>query len=471
MILTEAQIQAILAGITDPAQRAATEVQIRAANNAAIAEKNRLEAIVAQEQAKDRPIKDQIATLNQNFDNKFNEFQARHQAELEAEKARRRAAEVAQYRERKIAEAGQEIIPGMVYGSTEAEIDASIAAAKGEFQRIKNQYAPQNQRPQGGPPPQGWNNGQPAPQGYQGQPLPPGYQGQPPQYGPTGYQPPPGTNQGFPTAPNPPPVPQNQGGPAGQWGQNISGMTTEQAVRSGAYGQNREQLHANLRNMNGNPLGTDPSNLPRHMTANNGYQGQQYVNLPGGVQQPVSQQMGPVNNPRYPQYQGQNPNQQVPQNQAPQQRVYQPGDVVNGHQWTGQTWVPVAPQNYQPAPPPPPQYQPPPPPPGGGYYQQQPPPGYNGGQGYDQQPPPGYVANNGYSPSQNPYDQGQPGQMSDIAAAQAAVARTHAGQNPVMGQNQGGPEAVRQTQAFAHATGRTPQSEYQQRFADSPPIG
>lgn len=56
-------------------------------------------------------------------------------------------------------------------------------------------------------------------------------------------------------------------------------------------------------------------------------------------------------------------------------------------------------------------------------------------------------------------------------AAMAAIQRTHAGQNPVAGQNPGGLDAMRAAQQYAQQSGGNPVAVFQQRFAPTPPTG
>jgi len=56
------------------------------------------------------------------------------------------------------------------------------------------------------------------------------------------------------------------------------------------------------------------------------------------------------------------------------------------------------------------------------------------------------------------------------AAAMAAVQRTHAGQNPVLGQNAGAPEALHAAQQYGQTNGTNAQQAFSQRFQNTPPV-
>lgn len=74
-------------------------------------------------------------------------------------------------------------------------------------------------------------------------------------------------------------------------------------------------------------------------------------------------------------------------------------------------------------------------------------------------------------PQHAPQQAPQPGQMpmtDPVAQAQAAVARTHAGQNPVMAANPGAQTALATAQNVAQ--GQSPGELFSTRFANSPPV-
>lgn len=104
-----------------------------------------------------------------------------------------------------------------------------------------------------------------------------------------------------------------------------------------------------------------------------------------------------------------------------------------------------------------------------------PPPVYTQGPGGVQVPhgfPSGPVMPRGLAhgiaqPPQPPTFQGGPAAGGDpsLAAAQASVQRTHAGQNPVAGANRGGATAQAETAAFAQGSGQNPGVAFATRFS------
>jgi len=64
------------------------------------------------------------------------ELEQRFQAEREAEAEKRRSAELAAYKERRLREEGEELVSALVGGSSEEEIDDSIDLAKQEYSKI-----------------------------------------------------------------------------------------------------------------------------------------------------------------------------------------------------------------------------------------------------------------------------------------------------------------------------------------------
>lgn len=410
-------------------------------------EKKSAEEARRAEELKKKPLQEQIESMNHTISSRIEETNRMWQNRFDMEARNRRAAELTAYREVALRNAGPEIIPEMVGGGSEQEIDASISKSKNEYARLRREFEQSYAQQQGSR--QESSVSRPATvtnmapiSGGVAAPIPP-----PSVYGQTGAAPPPGVGGGFPSTPNPPPVQMAGTDVSANLMGQISSMTSEEAVRSGVYsGETRARVHAALKGMGITPgnaptLGTNPRFLPQQPAVVHGQ-------LPFGVQQPMTYQQGPAVNPHY-----QNPSPPrpapVPQTQPVYQSTQQPysyqvGDIVNGHQWNGAQWVPVA--MAPPPPPPPPAYAPPPPPPA--YYPGQ--------------------ATNVVQPG--PMGQPPPPQNSDLARAQEAVMRTHQGVNPVLGANPGALDALNDAQAYGRATGRNPQAEYQSRFQPSPPI-
>jgi len=204
--------------------------------------------------------------------------------------ARFRAAELVAYRERVLRQYGDQIISQMVVaGPNETVIDESAKQAhefwKTNIGAVKAHYEAQIAQLQGQQP-----AAQPGAQ-PPGVPAPPANPALPAQ---------PDLSQGFPTATNPQQVVETQG-------PDLSQLTSEQAVRSGAYsGEVRAQILANLAGQQnpGMPLGS----LPRHMVPSQ----PQTVNMPGGVEQPQGHPTGPAAPQGQPQVQPHTPPGQQP---------------------------------------------------------------------------------------------------------------------------------------------------------------
>lgn len=230
------------------------------------------------------------------------ERDARMTAMLEQQAADRRAYELGLYREKVLRDAGPHIMPDLVRGASQAEIDQSLLVAKAEYAHWQQHFQQQFQ-PQGQPP-------QPVP-GQPGQPMQPQQlpttvqtptqvmtQGQPPQQQPQGA-----------TITNPAPQPhQNALDP-----QYVAHMTSLDQVRSGEYAKNREAILARVRQgvtpVPGAQLPMRPM-VPQQNAApppQPGYypQTQQqmpHVAQPGGVMQPTGLPTPPVQNPNMPQH-------------------------------------------------------------------------------------------------------------------------------------------------------------------------
>jgi hypothetical protein len=266
-------------------------------------------------------------------------------AERAASDARFRAAELSAYRERVLR--SQPNIPASmtpwVTGSSEDQIDQSMAEVSAMFQDLQRQFS---------------------------HPVRPAEAVAAPPPNPAYPQVPQTQVSGYPTPVNPLPVTED----AGNVGMDIKSMTSEQAVRGGMYsGEMRAAMHKIIQQQQyqGN-MGSAPRNWQQSPPAIVGYTQQ-----PGGVLQPQGSPIGTA----------------VPA------RIQQPVQ-------------PQAPARAMAAP-----------------------------------------------------------QAQDIrAAAQAAIARTHQGANPMLGDNVGASEALSNARAYASARGIASSNDaFAARFGNSPP--
>ena len=181
------------------------------------------------------------------------------------------AMKLVAYRERALRDVGSDIIPEMVNGGSEEEIDQALEMSKATYNRIASSLKKQFQ----GSAEAASQNASVAHVMQQANP----HYVSPQQDGV------------LPTVTNPIPVSESYG-PATM---DVREMTSEQAVRSGKYGgEVREQLHRMLQAMPG--YRGDPSSAPRS------FAGQQaptvgYVQQPNNVMQPQGHPTGPVNPP------------------------------------------------------------------------------------------------------------------------------------------------------------------------------
>lgn len=312
------------------------------------------------------------AELNQQLQ-AFRQAQQQSTQEIQSLRAHLRATELAAYRERALRAYGDAVLPELVMGSNEAEIDAAAARAAqvyaGMRQRLEADIAARYGIQPGQPPVV--NPGVPTVtipnQTYVPQMVQDG-------------------TSGFPTAVQPN-VPNEATTPT----MDLSQVTTEEAVRAGQWGgELRAQVLNNLRAGGSPGVGANLGTAPRFMGGMAGYQ-----TIPGvpGVQAPVAAPIPPA----------------AGSPQVAGSRFVQPAP--------GQAHAPAqVPGNF-------PQY-----------------PG-------QQQTPPG-------------------GDAAARAAAQAALQRTYAGQNPVVNND---PTARAILQANQHQGGNAAQT-YAARFAPSAPL-
>lgn len=197
------------------------------------------------------------------------------------------------YRERALRDAGQEVIPELVVGVSEAEIDAALDASKSVYKRVQAEFAAKYGRPLPG---NDFNGSIPLNN---------------PAYPVSSND----ANAGLPTPINPVVV---QGLPQGEMPMDIKDLTSEEAVRSGRYsGEMRRQLHGMLKSMGAprNPGWDSPRYLQNNQVVPP--TPMQYVQQPGGVMQPVGSPNAPAINPQMVQQQRLTP-AQVEQQKAQQ---------------------------------------------------------------------------------------------------------------------------------------------------------
>jgi hypothetical protein len=227
---------------------------------------------------------------------KLLQAQQQGQEQIAQLQAHLRATALTAYRERALREVGNAVIPELVNGASEQEIDRSVQIAHEVYNNLHTSFARQYGINPGQPPQQPTGNNGLSPVAV----VPP----QSPYYVP---QPNEVVQQGFPT----PVAPGIQTGPT--ISQDISDLTSEDAVRSGRYsGEIRAQILSNLK-AGGNmplPIGTNP-----RFMSQTGYGTQ----LPNGAMAPPSQPSPQVQRPGYAPPQG------------PGQASY-PGQPVQGAQ-------------------------------------------------------------------------------------------------------------------------------------------
>lgn len=279
--------------LQNPALTPETRSELEATLNHLLSVKAQADAAAEQARAQalqpgDRAIQQGFTELRSSMTTEIQSLNNAWSAKFAAAEAARKKEMLDAYRVSALRAAGDELILEMVASGPEiADIDASIAASKAKYKEIQARVAP--------PPP----------------PAPPTPANPPPavvvqqQFGPTGQPINPQAAAGFPQATNPAPVYNDPNNGTGfQAPEVFQQMTTEEAVRSGAYGKVRQDTINRLRGvttMGGAPLGT----APRYITHPS-----QHVQLPGGVSHPATQPMNPNN----PQPTVQQQVSQVPQN-------------------------------------------------------------------------------------------------------------------------------------------------------------
>lgn len=222
---------------------------------------------------------------------RFEEQQRQSQQMIQQLQSSLYATQLAAYRERVLRAYGENIIPEMVSGNNETEIDASAAASARLFEQYRVRFGVQP------------NSTVPNTPIVQTQETPPVQQ----QF----YEQP--GSAGFPSPVNPGQVQD----PAA--GFDISALTTEESVRQGRWsGELRQQVLDNLRQQSGGGAGgIHLGNQPRFMNPMG------MATLPGGAQHPIAQPMAPAASPQTMQsrvVQQQIPAQQIqPQYQQPSQ--------------------------------------------------------------------------------------------------------------------------------------------------------
>lgn len=234
---------------------------------------------------KDLPKEEKARRRFESLERKIGEERQAREQEATQHQQELRATRLETYKERAIRtvqERGEGILPELVGGRNEDEINASVMIAKAEYTHLRDRFYNEFQQQQG------------IQQQYQQQQD---MAAQVPAVQSPYYTPP---ASGFPSPVNP--VPVVEGTPDLS---AINQMTSEQAVRSGLYAQQRGQLLNYLKsqspNGGGQPLGTDPrmASTPSVMSP------VPHVSIGGGVMQPQGHPTGPA----------------LPPGHTPQQRV------------------------------------------------------------------------------------------------------------------------------------------------------
>jgi len=180
-----------------------------------------------------------------------------------------RRIELDSYKHRRLAEVGvANLIPEFVGGDSPEAIDASILVAQAEYQRLRQKMFQEFAAEHGT---QGTGD---VPSSVGGSPVTPS-----PHFTPN-------EAVGFPSQVNPMPVAEQSIDM-----NTLANMTSEEAVRSGAYEQVRGQLLSNLKQAAGSMGGTPLGSAPRHMAVPSNVP---HVEGPNGVMQPTGYPTGPV---------------------------------------------------------------------------------------------------------------------------------------------------------------------------------
>ncbi len=252
----------------------------------------------------DQQVVSRLSEVERNLAQERANFQSFRQQQAHEQ----RAYQLALYRERAVRDVPPEVA-GMVGGTSELEIDASVDNAIKTFQQMEaNIRARLESEVQAR---------MATANGYQPVPIPPPN----PHYVPA-YTAHPGA-AGFPTVVNPAPMVQQEQGVVGM---ELSGMTSEEAVRSGRYsGEMRNRIHQNLRQSVGQAYPGAMGSTPRHWNQQQIAQPMQHIPQPGGVMQPQGIPMQPAMNPQ----QYQQP-QQYAQQPQPMMLQQQPQPTLTG---------------------------------------------------------------------------------------------------------------------------------------------
>lgn len=245
-------------------EKAKAEVKANAEALAAAEKRAKeFEALANKDLTSDQRIEARITALQEQI---AKERQARENEAAEAKK-QIQLTQLDAYKHRRLAEVGiSKLIPEFVGGDTTEMIDASILVAQAEYQRLRQVMYAEFAAEHAGA-------GQ-VPSSVGGIPATPSPH----------FTPPPGG--GFPSQVNPVPVAEQHIDMG-----TLATMTSEEAVRSGAYEQVRNSLLNNLRqaagSLGGRPLGA----TPRHLMVNGGMP---HADVGGGVMQPAGFPTGPA---------------------------------------------------------------------------------------------------------------------------------------------------------------------------------
>ncbi len=259
----------------------ALEEQLAAERARAADFEARFNAAEADKKAADlaqQPVEEQFRQRFNAIEQRLADERTARQIEVASAKAETQAYHLIAYRERVLREAGEEVVPSLVGGSTEEEIDESVEISKREYATVAARIAKRFQVAV--PPPVEVTVEAPPPQARGGVEAPPPN---------AAYTAPPTSGGGFPTPTNALPIGVD---PTQQ--EDVKEFTSEESVRSGRYGGDlRRQALEQVKRMASGGAGKGIGNFPRY-TAQPTTVIQQ---MPSNVQQPQGTPMGNVTPP------------------------------------------------------------------------------------------------------------------------------------------------------------------------------
>lgn len=227
---------------------------------------------LAEKMSPDEKVQAQLEGLQRQLADATSKLEAQQREAQESKvryEAETRRLQLHSFMERRLREEkekGTELLIELVGGSSEQEIETSIQLAAVEYAKLKAQFYSrfQQEHPQSQPTP-------PAPPPVAVQAVPAAV---------------PLTPAAFPTVPNPASVPTVEPGTSG-FSTSVAALTTPDAVRSGAYAQQRDRLLATVRQGPVPPPGAPFANTPRVVAVQPTY-------IHGDVVQPQGHPTGPV---------------------------------------------------------------------------------------------------------------------------------------------------------------------------------